>query len=73
MSKKEMVVDSSESECFKILVFFRNFNIFFKKYDLTECICLLFLSDECVDDFRARHKATAKQHTGPFDSCIMNH
>ncbi len=37
---------------FEILTFF-----FFENYNLSECICRLFLSDECVDEFGAWHKA----------------
>ncbi len=35
--------------------FFWNFD-FFKNYDLSDCICRLFLSDECVDDFGVQHE-----------------
>ncbi len=65
--------------CFKISFFFQNFGFFrnfdfffFENYDLPECICRLFLSDECVDDFGARHETTARRDTRPFDSCIAD-
>ncbi len=40
--------------------FFQNFDFFPENYDLSECICRLFLSDERVDDFGARHEMTAR-------------
>ncbi len=51
---------------------FSNFYFFFENYNLPKCICRLFLSDECVDDFGVRHKATAMEDTRPFDSCITD-
>ncbi len=64
-----MVDDSSAAACFKISEVFSKFWLIFENYDLPECICNLFLSDECVDDFGARH-ATARRDTRPFDLCI---